>query len=855
MKNAIAILFIGLITLYSHAQKSIEKPEYGYSTYPGEITKIEMLDTTTVLHFKLKKFPWGYFHLHKESYIQDLSGDNKLFVTKVAGAEFKRNDFPPSGEVMYQLYFPPLSKTVKTIEFGVEKERGWHVHDIILQEDENSLLLPKELRGNWLLADGSNRWDYGFNSKYAIVDGAIWNYKSVDKKGKTYTINLENEGEVKTVYAKQDKNEIVAFGNSPKSLQDYSLKKVFNPDFKMKGDTPFENIAFEIGTTTYSGIIKGFSKKMKQKTGMVQVNNPFLGEQESHLVKINDDGSFKVNFPLTHPQTVYLKMPTGRYDIFLEPEKEAFHYIHNVHSFFMGDNATVNSDLQQLKDVRLRLSREAYKKIGKMSPEDYKQLCQELKEEVLNKLSAYKKDNFISQKALQIKNTEIELGFNDMLLSYDMNRRSIVYQNKKAKKEADKVPYQEFEVKGEYYDFLPKDIVDNELLALSNSYYFFTNRLIYAGIFNAQGSSKLTKVEIADGLQKKGVELTAEELNMVELSKQIETPKILAKEAKFEKKYGDIERGFYKNYKDYFKEVQVALKENKTPKHHHFILSVADYLKAKDIKITDEEVKMVEALRVLKTPEEIEAERLFNQQFAAVFRSFYNKYNDNVSDIYRVRSITARNKKIKDFFGKQNSFLQNVIKMQSLSKRFEDFEVYNDTELTRVTKDIDSPFLKNYLIVLNEQTKKKIEINKTKGGYTVHNVEKSEGDELFDAMLKKFKGKVVYVDFWATWCGPCKSGIKRIKPLKEEMADEDVVFLYVTNQTSPEKTWKNAIANIKGEHYRVSADEWNYLVQKFNISGIPHYTLVDRQGNVVMPKMGHIPNNGLKRVLMKEINK
>ena len=122
-------------------------------------------------------------------------------------------------------------------------------------------------------------------------------------------------------------------------------------------------------------------------------------------------------------------------------------------------------------------------------------------------------------------------------------------------------------------------------------------------------------------------------------------------------------------------------------------------------------------------------------------------------------------------------------------------------------------------------------------------------------MIEKFKGKVVYVDFWATWCGPCKSGISKIAPLKEEMKNDNVVFLYVTNQTSPEGTWKNAIADIKGEHYRVSNDEWNYLTQKFNISGIPHYTLVDKQGNVVNPKLRHMDNTGLKSMLMKELNK
>ena len=120
-------------------------------------------------------------------------------------------------------------------------------------------------------------------------------------------------------------------------------------------------------------------------------------------------------------------------------------------------------------------------------------------------------------------------------------------------------------------------------------------------------------------------------------------------------------------------------------------------------------------------------------------------------------------------------------------------------------------------------------------------------------MLKKFRGKVVYVDFWATWCGPCRHGIRTIAPLKEEMKNDSVVFVYITGETSPLPAWKNAIPDIKGEHFRVSADEWNILCGKFNISGIPHYVLVNKKGEVVNPQVGHLDNESLKQLLKKQL--
>ena len=117
--------------------------------------------------------------------------------------------------------------------------------------------------------------------------------------------------------------------------------------------------------------------------------------------------------------------------------------------------------------------------------------------------------------------------------------------------------------------------------------------------------------------------------------------------------------------------------------------------------------------------------------------------------------------------------------------------------------------------------------------------------------LSDFKGKVVLIDVWATWCGPCKQEIPHLKKLEEEMEGTDVVFLGV----SVDEARFDFIAKEKLGGIQVFASGWSKITKDYRINGIPRFIVIDRKGNVVSFDAPRPSNPALKKMLETELKK
>ena len=121
-------------------------------------------------------------------------------------------------------------------------------------------------------------------------------------------------------------------------------------------------------------------------------------------------------------------------------------------------------------------------------------------------------------------------------------------------------------------------------------------------------------------------------------------------------------------------------------------------------------------------------------------------------------------------------------------------------------------------------------------------------------LLDRYKGKTVFIDMWATWCGPCIQGHRAMEPMKQELKDKDIVYLYLTYSTSPFDTWKEMVKNISGEHYYLSPQQFEALSRLYQSGGsIPTYAIYDRNGNQTYKAVGFSGVEPIREGLMKAL--
>lgn len=243
---------------------------------------------------------------------------------------------------------------------------------------------------------------------------------------------------------------------------------------------------------------------------------------------------------------------------------------------------------------------------------------------------------------------------------------------------------------------------------------------------------------------------------------------------------------------------------------------------ATSIEVTEENRKELEE----RAKEFSKIQEKYKTQLEAYQRKYVKNYT-HIQTISRRNLIT--DSILKTYFNLSPNLVYDITKIRRL-------QTYVNGPLSR--QEVDSVFkvimagiTNPYLLECGENILKEFSPENKKATP----LPAGKASEVFKQIVSPHKGKVLMVDFWATSCGPCRSGIINMKTLREEYKDKEVAFVFITDDdSSPEKHYNEFLPNIEsGYKHRIPKDDYNYLRQLFRFNGIPRYVLLDKEGNLV----------------------
>ena len=273
------------------------------------------------------------------------------------------------------------------------------------------------------------------------------------------------------------------------------------------------------------------------------------------------------------------------------------------------------------------------------------------------------------------------------------------------------------------------------------------------------------------------------------------------------------------------------------------------FLKEKGVTFKDKENKIIEEYpeKLENIIAEIDAAKnddekrklanAFNtSEHVTVVNSLLQKYDEQIS-VLGYKNILA----IADSVCGNDKILRDVCITQLIygDAIFNQRKSLNPSLLAFAEKEIQLPSAKKFLM---EQHKKYLAFEQKGANLPVFksadNVAgMTDGEKILRKIIEPYKGKIILIDVWGTWCMPCKMALKNSQEEFEALKDYDIQYLYFANK-SPEQSWKNVINEYKvtGDnvaHYNLPADQQSAVENFLKIHKFPSFRIIDTDGNII----------------------
>lgn len=757
------------------------------------ITRIERSAESTRLHIHAVFRPKWWIQVSSDNYLEDARTGKRYKLLSAEGFELDKKVFmPESGEKDFVLIFEPLPKETESVHFIGPNCNECNTYDISLLPANKNKSPLEAVRGNWYADGEAGRWEFGIYDSITIMQNRIYTNESIRKKRKRVELTIKDRltGERSLLWLAPQKD-----GKCQIQLNDdkaYTYTKEVPSMPCVAADEGFGEF-FRTDSACFQGYIDGYDRRLGFETSVLYLRNELTDKDYPTVVSIEPDGTFQCKFLLEYPVSTYMRISNTNYTFFIEPGQTLTMYIdweeclnfnrsrdYNYpirNTAYMGPSASLSRLKATLKENLSTPinSRDAQKKF---TPQQYR--------EYLKPFIARKKqtcDSLMqlyapSKKAIRLIKNEPALQAGNAYLEF------LMYRDYLAKEDTANAVLKVKTTDADY-DFLKATPLNDEAI-LARSSWIFINRFEF--MRPLQKAYNLVPRDILQFyptkpflsfLKEKGVKLNAQQdsirLKHEALAGTVQSVSMSKLQAE-----ATIIRDLYKEE-----------------------TLLAEY------------VKLYEAQ---------------NKQIHQEAMQANDEARTNA--LYDLKVVACKDSIINNLCGTPNPLVWQIAKLHGLHSRLEN--VKSKSVMREYTNQIKQGLTHPILIATAEQMF--AEKYPQNGAETSYQLPKGKATDIFRNIIKEHAGKVLFVDFWATTCGPCRAGIEATAELRKKYKDHpEFKFIYITGEKESPKGAYNAYVekHLKGEAcYYVSGAEFDYLRQLFRFNGIPHYELVEKDGSI-----------------------
>lgn len=803
MRKLIFLLLL-CITGMLQAQNVIDNPKFKFrsgSIY--NITRIERTPDATRLHIHVIFRPHWWVKTGKDTHLEDAITGKKYYITGSENFELEKEVYTPdSGTLDFVLIFPPLPKETKEIHLLESDHDELNTYYISLEKKDAKASLFDKVSGNWMGMDDYYEWAFGIYDSLAVMDNRFYQYEAIRQKGKSMLLTLKDDrGDKVELELTPQKNGLCRIKKDKEPARLYSRDAGSMKAMPVEED---ESPVFRRDSVCLQGYIAGYDQKLGFTNGLIYVSNDLTREDYPMVVTLHPNGRFECKFEVNYPMVSSIVFNNNWLPFYIEPGQTVTMYVdweaimarsrardydypyHNLH--YMGPTAYIGRALKYANDLFVFRYEDFSKMQKELTPTQFIERCEPMFRrwsEQADSLVAV--NGYVGKAARLVKNAaRISQGYK--MLDFVMDRDYLARENKdnevlKVKEDST------------YYHFLRQMPLNDSLIVADRHFSTFINRLEYMNFARAMGDTttvemgkiayKYPEKSVLTYLKKNGVVLTPEQEKMRKDSEE-RAGKTVTREISELIAETKIWEELREKYKDLF---EAYRKENEVM--DGVSVSIDENQKAEDEK---------------------------RMKINAFFR-YQREKSGRLDTIVGYIPLVSQ-----------------IIALRSLPFDLKQLDREGARSLLEKEKQlIGHPFM----FAEAERLYAKVFPQQNDSTYTLP---EGPATDIFRNIIKAHAGKALFVDFWATFCGPCRGGIEHTAGLRQQYKDHpEFQFIYITSdRESPEKTYNEYVEkNLKGEAcYRIPQADYNYLRQLFHFNGIPHYEWIEKDGTVLRNSPG-----------------